>query len=291
MDARQKVYIYKNGKWTSFQDVVGNNTVVDMVITPLMAQDWLDKRNKMNRKFKSRQVTTLAREIVAGRWQDAGNYIAFYQNGQLADGQNRLAAIVKADKRVTTKVVFGVSKSARMAIDTGVARTLTDRTALSGYDWDGRSVRAGKYMLEIGASIEGTRKVIYDDEVVTLMKKYGEVFDTFAGILKSKVFGKQPALAALCYVALENPDQMKRLEEFAQQYNDGLNISSSNSPVAKIRHFATEAAKALSTHDRRTLFLKTVSAARLAMKGENIKKLFGATPETIHVSSIQPRKL
>ena len=125
----------------------------------------------------------------------------------------------------------------------------------------------------------------------TLMKKYGEVFDTFAGILKSKVFGKQPALAALCYVALENPDQMKRLEEFAQQYNDGLNISSSNSPVAKIRHFATEAAKALSTHDRRTLFLKTVSAARLAMKGENIKKLFGATPETIHVSSIQPRKL
>ena len=289
--ARQRVQIYENGKWGVVTDKVGHNIVKDMTITPLMAQDWLDKRNQMNRKFKTRQITTIMREILKGRWHDAGNFISFYQNGQLADGQNRLAAIVKADRPVVTKVVFGVSKAARMCIDTGVARSLTDRTALSGHSWSGKSVRAGKYMLEIGAYVEGTKKTIYDDEVVSLMKAYGDTFETFATLLKSKTFGKQPAVAALSYVALENPEHAAELEEFAQQYNDGLNISCQESPVARIRNFSTEASKNLSGEDRRKLFLKMVAAARMSLTDKTIKKLFAAQPDSINVSAIHRRKL
>lgn len=66
-----------------------------MLVTPAMAQDWLDNRNLHNRRKSNVTARKYVKAIRANRWKCTHEGIAFDRDGFLIDGQHRLMAIVQ----------------------------------------------------------------------------------------------------------------------------------------------------------------------------------------------------
>ena len=104
-----------------------------MVITPEIASKFLLMRddNHKNRKIDKRAVSTLARDMAAGRWRLTHQGIAFDSDGFLRDGQHRLNAVVESGCSVPMMVTFGLQNSSYEGIDIGRKRDTKDIFALS----------------------------------------------------------------------------------------------------------------------------------------------------------------
>lgn len=107
-------------------------STVEMVhVTPKMAQQWLLKNHK-NRSLRSAKVERYARDMAAGSWRFTGETIKFDSDGNLADGQHRLAGILKSGVGLDVLVVRGIDPKAQDVMDTGATRTTVDMLQLNG---------------------------------------------------------------------------------------------------------------------------------------------------------------
>jgi hypothetical protein len=102
-----------------------------MHITPALAEQWLE-RNTRNRPMNARHVDHLLADILDGFWQVNGEAIKFDTQGNLIDGQHRLAAIMKAGRAIDTMVMWNVPDSAFETIDSGRKRQAADVLSISG---------------------------------------------------------------------------------------------------------------------------------------------------------------
>lgn len=120
-------------------------------ITPDQAALWLDSLNVFNRPRKKRLVDRMARDIKSGAFKLNGEPIIFaLENGQLLDGQNRLAATVAAGTPIWSVVVRGVPKMCFDTIDGGAPRSLADHLAIAGSE-NSRELQAA---LKVAVSME-----------------------------------------------------------------------------------------------------------------------------------------
>lgn len=100
-------------------------------ITPEIAREYLT-HNKNNRPLKHGAIRNYARDMRNGDWQLSPQGISFYQNGDLADGQNRLEALIKANCPVEFYVTYDVPNDSTIQ-DRGVSRTTSDILRMAGY--------------------------------------------------------------------------------------------------------------------------------------------------------------
>lgn len=100
-------------------------TTEKILVTPAMAQEWLG-RNVGNRNINAVRVDLFVRLIRDGKFHLTHQGLAFYADGDLADGQTRLTAILKAGVSVLMFVTRGLPRSAIHAIDGGRPRSLHD---------------------------------------------------------------------------------------------------------------------------------------------------------------------
>jgi len=100
-------------------------------ITPDMARMMLDT-NTNNRNLSERAVTQFATAMENDNWELNHQGIAFYEGGMLADGQHRLAAIIRVNKPIKMMVTTGMPKSTAMTLDSGRRRSLIDGVKISG---------------------------------------------------------------------------------------------------------------------------------------------------------------
>ena len=103
------------------------------VVTPEEAQNILNTRNTVNRPIDKRQVARYAASMKAGAWRINGECLVFAPDGTLLDGQNRLAAVVKAGVSVAFCVWYNVPEDARSSMDSGKKRTAADVLHFKGY--------------------------------------------------------------------------------------------------------------------------------------------------------------
>lgn len=110
------------------------------IITPQFARHVLENSNPHNRNISERRSSVFAREMRAGRWITTHQGIAFDENGDLIDGQNRLRGVVIANVPVTMLVTTGLPVSVKMGgvdirtmdvVDRGETRTLAQQLAVS----------------------------------------------------------------------------------------------------------------------------------------------------------------
>lgn len=92
-------------------------------ITPELAKIYLEK-NIGNRKPIARSINKYARDMVACKWTETGDTIKFDMTGTLIDGQNRLFAVILANKSCKFFVARGLSPEAKMSTDIGAPRTV-----------------------------------------------------------------------------------------------------------------------------------------------------------------------
>jgi len=102
-------------------------------VTPVMADEWLAKNNS-NRKINKKQLDMIVRSIHAGKWRLTHQGIAFYEDGQLADGQHRLQAIKDTGVSLEMPIFRGIERDVDtiLAIDCGKGRSVVDSASISG---------------------------------------------------------------------------------------------------------------------------------------------------------------
>jgi hypothetical protein len=146
-------------------------------ITPQWAKKILETRNPRNRRLSERFVAKLARDIKAGAFAVTHQGIAFDANGDLLDGQHRLAAIALADMPVKMLVTNGVPTTFKLnggtinafeLVDGGNPRRVGAMLQMAGYASGNRVAAAVKAVIlacarctnNIGVSTAQTHKAL-----------------------------------------------------------------------------------------------------------------------------------
>ncbi|WP_407529399.1 hypothetical protein [Methylobacterium oryzisoli] len=101
------------------------------VITPAIAELLL-KRNPDNRNIKKARISEIKADLEGGRYVLNGEPIIVSKDGLLNDGQHRLLACVESGLSFRSVVVFGVTRSSRLTLDQGGARTVSDYLDMQG---------------------------------------------------------------------------------------------------------------------------------------------------------------
>jgi len=107
-----------------------NSRVVQF--SPELAEFILKEKNLGNRAQKVRQIRRYSEDMSHDNWSLTGQPIVFGNHGNLLDGQNRLAACVKANVPFTTHAVFGVEPKSFVHFDIGKNRNATDVFTIMG---------------------------------------------------------------------------------------------------------------------------------------------------------------
>lgn len=87
-----------------------------LMITPEAAAEML-RKNSRNRALMLSHVQSLASQMKAGQFRTTHQGIAFLEDGTLADGQHRLAAIVMSGVTVKMMVTVGLTSKEVDAVD------------------------------------------------------------------------------------------------------------------------------------------------------------------------------
>lgn len=101
-------------------------------ITPAMAAELL-QRNKNNRPLREKVVDRYAADMLAGGWKVTGEAIKIDRNGNLADGQHRLSAVIRSGVTILSVIIFDVEPDSRPYMDGGIPRTRADQLTMLGY--------------------------------------------------------------------------------------------------------------------------------------------------------------
>lgn len=255
---------------TNSQDTQNHQlSVID--VTPELAARWLAEANSNNRAIRNRHVDNLASEMMAGNWRHTHEGIAFDEDGVLLDGQHRLAAVCKYGKPVRMNVWSGISRAARMVVDSGAARSVADRVTLDG--------RFGKVTRGDVATLRSMlhRNAIASAEVVAVELDRHQEAIAFA----TRILGETPKVAtsdvrgavARAWYWLD-PEV---LAEFAYILRYGLPlqdwVTSKQQRTAVMARDYLLACKGLHQMVRRERYLKTERALVAFSNNESLQRL------------------
>lgn len=177
-------------------------------ITPVMASEFLSN-NQSNRKINKKQLDMLIRTINDGKWRLTHQGVAFYDDGELADGQHRLHAIMRSGVPLTMPLFTGIAKDSEtiLAIDCGKGRTVTDSASISGIKLSSSVLSVAKG-LEFGYKDRAFEKLTHA-ESYDLCKKHNKQIENI-----KYVFPKSKPYITLAPVKVAA----------ANAINDGVNI-------------------------------------------------------------------
>ena len=102
-----------------------------VLISPRRAEQMLNK-NTQNRKLREGVAEKYAHDMKHGRWTQCIAPIAIYEDGNIADGQHRLWAIVEAKTPQKFYVIHGVKREDGFNIDNGIPRNIIDNARIAG---------------------------------------------------------------------------------------------------------------------------------------------------------------
>lgn len=105
-----------------------------LFVTPEIATEWLEQRNKNNRPLNQAVAIKYANQMRDGKWvYENGDTITFDSDGTLIDGQHRLWAIAKSGVPMRMIIVNGASSDAFHSKDIGKKRSGGDVLSCIGF--------------------------------------------------------------------------------------------------------------------------------------------------------------
>lgn len=107
------------------------NSVI-LTFTPELAEYVLTNLNLHNRPRKTAKILQYSKDMANQKWLLTGETIAFGSDDLLKDGQNRLAACIRANTSFDTHVIFGIDPRAFAVMDTGANRSHSDILGIMG---------------------------------------------------------------------------------------------------------------------------------------------------------------
>lgn len=115
-------------------------------ITAELAALILERLNDNNRRKRSANIRKFADAMGLG-WILTGDTVKFSKSGVLLDGQNRLAACVRAGVPFETHVVYGIADDAFTRIDANARRTNPDTLQIAGASYSQIAAPAVRWLM------------------------------------------------------------------------------------------------------------------------------------------------
>lgn len=204
---------------------------VKQKVTPGAARLILQTKNTNNRTLNKATVSSFARAISEGRWGLTHQGIAFYEDGTLADGQHRLAAIAQADIPVETLVTYDVSRDTTLMVDTGRSRNTADVIKISGQaDW------LTKKMLSVVSVVFMVEKASAE-EMVILGEHIKESLLFMDQVFYKNIKGASAPLRAAIALAHYHGEDEVRLMEFVEMFYSGFVSRDEDTAVIRLRDY------------------------------------------------------
>lgn len=287
----QIVSVFKDGRWQEApRHQVEGWLVQVMLITPEWAAKVLEQRNKENRDEKPAYQERLVHALQTGRFFLTNQGVGFYDNGQLADGQNRLASIVKSGVSARMVVVFGIDPAAKPAIDDGVKRSDVDVARLLGdRETPKRAIMIANTLISMMRN-----GITYPDkyEKQDFYRKYMEglvwTHTHFLPVKRKGItqMGVLSAVTRAYYTVKDDPNRLDRLKAFIRVLNEGIGDPNKDRAAVKLRNMLLDEkegspgrSRMNSGYAREEVYRKTEKAIQHFLREEPIDKLYEARDE------------
>lgn len=206
-------------------------------ISPKEALEVLRKRNPVNRRLSEATVQNYAGEMRAGHWQLTHQGIAFDVNGNLVDGQHRLAAIIEYGAPIEMMVTTGLPTQLKLngvaikpmdVVDRNKVRTTGQVLTLSHGIPNGSLIAAIIRTALMSIRLEIGRGALSVPLTVALSERWSIPISRLIGIA-DRVNCKAHIIGPLAACALAD---LGKAESFFMQYVTYEDITS---PVAVLR--------------------------------------------------------
>lgn len=215
--------------------------VIQCEITPDDAKQLLTMNIESNRCKKTHEIIRIANEIKNGTLKFCPDPICINVEGKLVNGQNRLNAIIKADKPATFFIMVNVPKDA--VIDRGVTRSTADSLRMSERVPKDLAKSAITSVARCYLTIKCQKHVgaITDEEIAQFIDEYGDMIQfcvtvSARGAHNGIICKKAPVQAAMLGALICGVDE-KTVEEFARIANSGYPEDSSQGAAMFFRNY------------------------------------------------------
>lgn len=296
LDKWERSMSYKNGRTTSTQDVATMKPFFEKeaefrrrgeipprpgmtqeleFITPEAAVRYLGMNFSRNRTKKGHWVLRLTESIRSGEFRTTHQGVAFDENGELIDGQNRLHAIVAAGEGVWLWVARGVCHEDVQVVDRGVTRSLADQIRIvTTLDAGHGHVAVAKAML-CGLNVGQSQSKIPDHAITEALVRHWDAV--------SYVWGRGTEQGITCTIrgmigkAYYHVDT-DILDRFMEVLFSGVSNGPSESAATKLRDFG-KSMKGNGSSIRESLARKSISAIAAFAEGRPLTKLYEASSD------------
>lgn len=201
----------------------------EILVTPKMAEQWLETSNRLNRNISENVVKQYAADMKKGYWQFNGEVIQFGKDGKLKNGQHRLKAIVMAGVPVKMSVLYGVPDNVNI-YDSQRKRNAANAVQFLGRDISKNDVAIARFLYECVIN----RNYVGNGQVVNFSYDEAESLKEARRIVSSNnngVMAKAPCASA-AYVMLKNGYDKELMKRFFRVGETGYYENGEESAVA-----------------------------------------------------------
>lgn len=121
------------------------------VVTPLKASKYLEMNFDGNRSIRKSATVRYSETMKKNQWRDFATMLVFDSTGKLIDGQHRLSAQIDAGKTIGYVVLRGLDQDDYSVIDSGVRRSISDRSDMTKRE---STIASAMAQYDVGAPIK-----------------------------------------------------------------------------------------------------------------------------------------
>jgi len=213
-------------------------------ITPDIASKWLKESEFNNRNISRDNLNKICSDIEKGMWVFDGNPIRFNGDGDVIDGQHRLTAIIRTGKTVKSLVIKGIADRAKLTIDTGNQRKVSDILHFDGHK-NVSALASAARLLAATEQFDGdllryvklSRRSYSQQTINDVVESHPEIHDSIAYInnkkTATKLLGK--GVASYLHYIISKSKHGHMANEFFDKFDSGLGLED-GSPIGALRN-------------------------------------------------------
>lgn len=242
-------------------------------VTPDMAAQLLGTMHG-NRTLRKKIVEQYAREMIAGKWLLNGESVKVAANGRLVDGQHRLNAIIMAKRAVQMCVVRGVDEAAMITLDTGVGRSFSDWSTISGRSYTAVIGPIARWWYKYESGSPTTNYKPSHQELEQVIATHPAIFDSAAFVMKHKVITSRCIATVQGFVHAYTSEMFDRelSDLFMMELDSGAQLRDGN-PVLALRRRLVDENNATGKRESSHVLAWTIKAWNAWLAGESIKRV------------------
>lgn len=259
-----------------------NMRVAKQLVTPQTAKEWLTQ-NFRNRAVFPGTVARYAELMLKGQWRFTPDAIAFYaSDGALANGQQRLGAVVLTETSQYFLVVWNLPDESEDGLDQGRRRNAADLFLLKGLSADRRVPAAYRYVVMLRRVWEGEMASFGDAtnqpsirDLVMLREAEPSLAESLpVGIMMQRSEAKTGcSLAMALHYVLARAVGTGPATEFFERVSDGLGFDSTRDPRHRLRQQLIFNARGSAKLGQQALAARYIKAWNFHHAGEQIEDL------------------